>query len=319
MSFRTILLVSAASIAATSCSTWRGQAPASRLTPVASHAAGVETDAAACRDRMAQSAAAPGTGLDSSSLGILSWNVKKGQHANWRHDLARLAAGKNLILIQEASLNPELLDALQPTAHWAFAPGYRTRDSATGVMTLSTTPPLTQCNLQAVEPWLRTPKATSITEFGLTGTDETLVVANIHAVNFSVGVVEFRQQIEDLRTALAEHLGPIILSGDFNTWRAARLEILGEVTRDLGLAPVAFDDDHRKLAFGLPLDHLFVRGLSLKNSGTQPVRTSDHNPLAAAFTVAQPLQPIDFTTLAMRLPPPTRNADPDTPAAEVSL
>lgn len=297
MTLRTILLVSAASFAATSCSTWRGQAPASRLTSVASHATGVETDPVACRDRLALSAANPGPELDSSSLGILSWNVKKGQHASWRHDLARLGADKNLILIQEASLGPDLLDALEPTAHWAFAPGYRTRDSATGVMTLSTTPPITQCNLQAVEPWLRTPKATSITEFGLTGTAATLVVANIHAVNFSVGVAEFRQQFEALRTALAAHTGPIILSGDFNTWRVARLEILGEVTRDLGLEPIDFDDDQRTLVFGLPLDHLFVRGLSVQGSATQTVRTSDHNPLAAQFAVIREIRTVDNVSL----------------------
>lgn len=302
MTLRAILLVSAASIAASSCSTWQGQAPASRLTPVASHATGVETDAAACRDRMAKSVAAPGSGLDSGRLGILSWNVKKGQHANWRHDLARLATDKHLILIQEASLGPELLDALEPSAHWAFAPGYRTRAGVTGVMTLSTMPPLTQCNLQVMEPWLRTPKATSITEFGLTGTNDTLVVANIHAVNFSVGVAEFRQQIEALRTALADHAGPIILSGDFNTWRAARLEILGEVVRDLGLEPIGFDDDHRTLAFGLPLDHLFVRGLSVQRSTTQPVRTSDHNPLAAEFAVIHPIRTADEVLLPEELP-----------------
>lgn len=301
MTLRTILLVSAASLAATSCSTWRGQAPASRVSAVASHATGVETDAVACRDRLAQSVAEPGVGLDSSSLGMLSWNVKKGQRANWRHDLARLAADKHLILIQEASLGTELLDALEPTAHWAFAPGYRTRDSATGVMTLSSTPPLTQCNLQAVEPWLRTPKATSITEFGLTGTNDTLVVANIHAVNFSVGVAQFRQQIEALRTALTDHAGPIILSGDFNTWRGARLQILGDVARDLGLEPIGFDNDHRTLAFGLPLDHLFIRGLSVQSSTTQPVRTSDHNPLAAEFAVIHAIRTAEDVSLPEEL------------------
>ncbi|UCG71391.1 MAG: endonuclease/exonuclease/phosphatase family protein [Chromatiales bacterium] len=301
MTLRTLLLVSAASIAATSCSTWRGQAPAVRLTALASQVNGVETDPAACRDRMAESAAAPGAGLDSSRLGILSWNVKKGQHSNWRHDLARMAADKHLILIQEASLGPELLDALEPTAHWAFAPGYRTRMGATGVMTLSSTPPLTQCNLQIMEPWLRTPKATSITEFGLTGTNETLVVANIHAVNFSVGVVEFRQQIQALRTALADHAGPIILSGDFNTWRTARLDILSEVTRELGLEPIGFDNDHRTLAFGLPLDHLFVRGLAVQSSATRSVRTSDHNPLAAEFAVIHPIRTADDVSLPEEL------------------
>ena len=285
MNFRTVWLVSAASFAAASCSTWQAQKPAAALAPLASHGSGVETDAAACRERLASTRGGGAQALDAERLGIVSWNVKKGAHAHWRRDLAALAADKDLVLIQEAAVGPALLEALEPTAHWAFAPGYRAAGRATGVMTLSTRAPLAQCNLRAVEPWLRTPKATSVTEFGLSGTEATLVVANIHAVNFSLGLAEFRRQLDELRLALSGHAGPIILSGDFNTWRGARLELLGQLTDELGLDAIDFDEDHRTLVFGLPLDHLFVRGLAVRSATTQPVRTSDHNPLAAEFTL----------------------------------
>lgn len=288
MILRTILLL-AAGMAASSCATRQGQVQSAP--PPGSEAAVVETDPLACRDRLGRAAGVAGQGLDPRRLGLLSWNVKKGRHASWRHDLARLAADKHLILIQEADIGPELLDAVQPTARWAFAPGYTTKRRTTGVLTLSTAMPLAQCNLQSMEPLLRTPKATAITQFPLENSADTLVVVNIHAVNFSFGMENFRRQIADVRTALAGHTGPIILSGDFNTWRTARLDVVGEVTSELGLVAVGFTDDHRTRVFGLPLDHLFVRGLALESAATRPVRTSDHNPLTAAFSVAGPKGP----------------------------
>ena len=288
MTARTLVLVCAAGLATGSCSSLTTQPERETLAVSGSYGLPVLEDAEACRDGIAAARAAPGQGLDAGRLGIVSWNMKKGELANWQHDLARMARGKDLVLIQEASLDEAFMAVLQPTAHWSFAPGYSTRRGRTGVITLSTQPPLAQCNLQAVEPVLGTPKATSITQFGLRGMSSTLLVANIHAVNFSLGLGEFRRQMDDLRTVLSAHTGPIILSGDFNTWRPARLTIVDELLTEVGLERVAFSDDYRTRFFGLPLDHLFVRGLTLNDATTRPVRTSDHNPLTAAFTLPTP-------------------------------
>lgn len=285
MTRRTLALVCAAGLATGSCSSWQTAPEPQARTAVASHAGRILTDAEACRDEIGLSRVTASEGLDADGLSLLSWNVKKGERARWRHDLARMSRGKHLVLIQEASLDDEFMGVLQPTAHWSFAPGYSPRGARTGVMTLSTEPPLTQCNLTAVEPVLGTPKATSITEYGLRGRSATLVVANIHAVNFSLGLAEFSRQINELRTVLAAHTGPVILSGDFNTWRAARVDIVDELVGDLGLERVSFGQDFRKRFFGLPLDHLFVRGLDLDDATTHPVRSSDHNALSAAFTL----------------------------------
>lgn len=283
MTARTLVLVCAAGLATGSCSSLTTQPERETLAVSGSYGLPVLEDAEACRDGIAAARAAPGQGLDAGRLGIVSWNMKKGELANWQHDLARMARGKDLVLIQEASVDAELMGQLQSTAHWAFAPGYRTKRSETGVLTLSTQPPITQCNLQAVEPILGTPKATSITRFELRNRPETLLVANVHAVNFTLGLAEFRRQMNDLRTVLAAHTGPIILSGDFNTWRVARLDIVDAMFGELGLESVEFGEDHRTRFFGLPLDHLFVRGLAMEYAATQSVRTSDHNPLSASF------------------------------------
>ena len=148
-----------------------------------------------------------------------------------------------------------------------------------GVLTMSASEPLSRCNLANNEPWSGTPKATGITEYSLSDTDDTLVVVNIHAINFTIGVEHFQQQIEQVSTALEAHTGPLIVSGDFNTWRQKRVEVVARMTALLGLHQVTFNDDQRKLFFGNPLDHIFIRGLRQQNASTIDVETSDHNPL----------------------------------------
>jgi hypothetical protein len=46
----------------------------------------------------------------------------------------------------------------------------------------------------------------------VTDTDQTLVVTNVHAVNFSFGTGAFEKQFEEIRQVLDDHDGPIILS-----------------------------------------------------------------------------------------------------------
>jgi endonuclease/exonuclease/phosphatase (EEP) superfamily protein YafD len=143
--------------------------------------------------------------------------------------------------------------------------------------------PLTQCNLVSIEPWIRSPKATVITEYGLTNTDQTLLVVNIHALNFTFGIRDFRKQIGQAQSVLTHHAGPILLSGDFNTWHWRRSEIMNEMTDDLGLEMLAYDEDHRKRFLGQPLDHIYVRGLEVLEATTREVDSSDHSPMSARF------------------------------------
>ena len=186
----------------------------------------------------------------------------------------------DLMIFQEASLNTNAWGVVASDQYRSFAPGYRTKRSVTGVMTVSAAQPLTQCNLVSLEPWLRSRKATLITEYGLTGTDQTLLVVNTHAVNFTFGVRVFQEQIRQLQSVMSEHPGPILLSGDFNTWRGRRSKILHEMAESLGLAMLDYDEDHRKRAFGQPLDHIYVRGLQVINATTRRVGSSDHNPMS---------------------------------------
>jgi len=147
-------------------------------------------------------------------------------------------------------------------------------------MTVSAAQPLTQCTLVSREPWLRSPKVTMVSEYALTDTNETLLVVNVHSVNFTFGVRDFTRQIKEIEKVITEHHGPVLLSGDFNTWRFRRTAIVQQVAESLGLEKLDFDIDHRKRVFGQALDHIYVRGFEVMQATTSQVRTSDHNPMS---------------------------------------
>lgn len=250
---------------------------------LASHSREIALDVYECRENLSREILFPGAELDSTEIKVLNWNIKKGQMAEWRNDLMDLAAGKNLVIIQEAIHHADFIEALEQRNHWSFTKGYKTKSQVTGVMTFSDVEPITQCSLTSWEPWLGTPKTINITEYGLSGIDETLVVVNIHAINFSFGVSQFQQQIDQIKHALADHEGPIILSGDFNTWRKKRMTILESLATELELDALSFQEDHRTSVFGYHLDHIYVRALKTENTATYLVNSSDHNPLTATF------------------------------------
>ncbi len=236
-----------------------------------------------CRELMAADITSTGARFDSGNIRLLNWNIQKQRNTNAGNDLQYLANDKDLILIQEASLRAETINDIDSSKHWSFAPGYLLDGEVTGVLTMSSIKPLTQCSFITLEPILRTPKATSITEYALSDTELTLAVVNMHVVNFSLGLKAFREQIDIVHRVLETHTGPVILSGDFNTWRRQRMLILEQMTEDLGLSAVDFADDKRVRLMGNLLDHLYVRGLSVTDARTEVVTTSDHNPMSATL------------------------------------
>ncbi len=218
---------------------------------------------------------------DASVINFLCWNIKKGLDKNWQDDLSDLIDGKDLVVIQEAVLHSDLTKVFDESVHWTFAKGYKSRKHTTGVMTISKHQPIREHRLTCWEPWLGTPKCTNITEYALSDSEETLIVVNIHAINFTLGVKQFRMQIEKICKELSNHNGPVILSGDFNTWRKKRKKILDKLAFRHGLTALSFQEDHRKVIFGQVLDHIYVRALVPESTDTYNVQSSDHNPIAA--------------------------------------
>mgnify|MGYP002151202232 CR=1 FL=1 len=78
---------------------------------------------------------------------------------------------------------------------------------------------------------------------------ETVAVANLHGINFTLGLGRFTEQIRAVADELRRHSGPVVFGGDFNTWSAARQAEVEEVMRGLGLVPVLPTDDTRRRFF----------------------------------------------------------------------
>jgi endonuclease/exonuclease/phosphatase (EEP) superfamily protein YafD len=142
---------------------------------------------------------------------------------------------------------------------------------------------------QAREPLVRTPKATLITQYKITGMpDKTLLVVNIHAINF-VDDKYFFRQLQRLQSIIKQHQGPVLFAGDFNTWNEARFAKLQQlVTKRLGMQEIPIPPETRQTSLGLVVDHAFVRGLTYSSviDLSQTIHSSNHEPLS--FTVRIP-------------------------------
>jgi len=240
-------------------------------------------DAAECVSRL-RGAGDPSLGsLDSRDIEVVSWNVQRGRKAGWVSDLAATATGPDLLILQEAVPGARWWRDPAPGLFESFAEGFGDDRAPTGVMTISAAEPLTVCELVDHEPWFGTRKATLVTEYGLSGSTDTLLVVNIHGINFSFGVVDLEAQYDAARAVIAAHRGPVLFSGDFNTWRSGRTRVLEIVAANLDMVPVVYDDDRRKRFFGTPLDHVYVRGLETLRAETPDVASSDHNPIAVTL------------------------------------
>jgi endonuclease/exonuclease/phosphatase (EEP) superfamily protein YafD len=136
------------------------------------------------------------------------------------------------------------------------------------------------------EPLGRIPKTVLITRYPLSGTDEYLVIANIHMINFTFDIAEYRAQLERAVKVVSQHRGPFIISGDFNSWNRARMKVLADITQELGAKEVVFDSDHRATFLGQRVDHVFYRKLVPLEALTEKVTTSDHNPMLVTFRLA---------------------------------
>ena len=190
-----------------------------------------------------------------------------------------------MLLLQEATLENNVQETLAAQYHAVFAPGYRTAGSQSGVMTLSRVRAVSHCFLSHQEPWLRTPKATSISRYTLDSEEQTLLVINLHGVNFALGNESLSRQLRDASSLLEHHQGPVIFSGDFNTWSKQRMDMVSAHMLEKGMRPLTFPQDHRVQFFGQALDHIFVRGLRVVNTGSDSVESSDHNPIFATLAL----------------------------------
>ncbi|MBK0004208.1 endonuclease/exonuclease/phosphatase family protein [Erwinia sp. S43] len=227
----------------------------------------------------------PGAPLTTeTSLKVLVWNIFKQQRAEWLSVLQNFGKDAHLVLLQEAQTTPELVRFA--TSNYLAAdqvPAFVLPQHPSGVMTLASAHPVYCCPLREREPLLRLSKSALVTAYPLPDS-QMLMVVNIHAVNFSIGIDVYSKQLGPIGEQIINHQGPVIMAGDFNAWSRQRINALYRFSREMGLREVRFTDDHRRKAFGRPLDFVFYRGMGVAEASVLVTTASDHNPLLVEFS-----------------------------------
>jgi endonuclease/exonuclease/phosphatase (EEP) superfamily protein YafD len=222
--------------------------------------------------------------LDSNGFSLLSWNMHKGMRVGWEEDFHRLSYNKDLLIIQEAYLTDAMKRLLQERHHhWDLALAFEYKDNKTGVLTASKIEPSFLCTFRNKEPLIRIPKTILITRYPLSGVNQVVMVANVHLINYTLPVSHFQAQLRQLEKILSKHKGPLIVSGDFNTWNDERMAVVDTITSNLDLKAVTFSENYRTTVFGHNVDHIYYRGLELIKALSVKITSSDHNPLIVKF------------------------------------
>ncbi|MBD2803087.1 endonuclease/exonuclease/phosphatase family protein [Xenorhabdus sp. 42] len=218
-----------------------------------------------------------------NEISITIWNIYKQQRPSWQRVLTSLAKKSDLILLQEAQATPELLKFITNSGLVADqVPALVLPQHPSGVMTLASSSPIYCCPLREKEPIFRLSKSSLITVYPLRD-ERQLMVINVHAINFSLGVDVYRRQLNNIGIHIGLHTGPVIFAGDFNAWSRQRLRILEHFAQRMQLEEVHFNDDYRTIVFGKPLDFVFYRGLKVQQATVLATGASDHNPLIVKF------------------------------------
>lgn len=216
-------------------------------------------------------------------LSVSTWNIYKQNRQGWEQQLANLNRASQLVLLQEAGLSTELRQFIRHAQlKVSMAKAFTLFDTAYGVMNLSHTEVKSACAFTATEPLIRVEKSGILAYYPLSSGEELLVV-NLHGINFEWTLTHYSRQFEALALELEKHQGPIILAGDFNTWRAQRLNLVSEFAKRFNLSEIRYRVDERQRVFGLPLDHLYYRGLIFLGAESLATESSDHNPITANF------------------------------------
>ncbi|WP_064791410.1 endonuclease/exonuclease/phosphatase family protein [Shewanella woodyi] len=218
-------------------------------------------------------------------LNVAVWNLYKQQKSGWDSVLTELVSSNELVLLQEAKLSKNLTQFITNNSQQVLmAKAFKVFKTPIGVMNLANVQAESACAYHATEPWIRFAKSALVSQY-LLSNGENLMVVNLHGINFDWRLKAYRSQFALLAEQISVHTGPVIMAGDFNTWRQGRLDVVGEFATKLGLQEASYETDNRNRVFGKALDHLYYRGLKLQRAHSNTTEASDHNPIQASFTL----------------------------------
>ncbi|MFM2483389.1 endonuclease/exonuclease/phosphatase family protein [Celerinatantimonas sp. YJH-8] len=216
---------------------------------------------------------------------LASWNIYKTQNPGWQSMLEKLSKKAEVVALQEA--RESTTQAYWRSRGWsatmleAFSMGNKT----VGVQLASQFPPKMVCGRRQHEPLIRLPKSLLVGVYPIADSQQELWVISLHSINFSWQIAPYLQQLADMSAVIAQHSGPVIIAGDFNTWSKRRLAVLDSWMKQHGLQAVSFKNDRRSRFFGHALDHIYYRDLAMIRSRVLATQASDHNALLATFKI----------------------------------
>lgn len=229
-------------------------------------------------------------GLNPEQITLLNWNSHKETGQPWLRELQRLIQDVDLLTLQEGAMGDGLRNLLEENygGNWTLASAFTQSDIHTGVLTASRIAPDFACSYRIEEPIIVVPKTVLITRYPIAGTNQSLLLVNLHLVNFSLITETYRKQLAKALDLIRQHQGPLLIAGDFNSWSNGRQVIMQNFADELHTDAVRFSPDQRITFRGQPLDHVFYRGLELIQAESRQVTVSDHNPMRITFRVTDP-------------------------------
>ncbi len=248
----------------------------------AAEARSARDDLAACSEALRRPVPSA-TGELREELSVLSWNTMKYGVEGSRELLERLSSDVDLVFLQESLRSVAPPQSFRGTRY--FGDGYAYGREQSGVELRSASQAHVECSLRFIEPWLRSPKAVLATRHAMGR--EGLLLVNLHAVNFTLGMRAYTAQLDAVAALLRSHDGPAIVAGDFNNWNDRRDSALRRFAVDNGLAMANFKPDLRSRHLGRPVDGVLQRGFEAVSATAVPTQLSDHHPLLLLLTPAQ--------------------------------
>lgn len=223
-----------------------------------------------------------------NEFGLLCWNVHK-QNLGYRFDHFFSGVLQNymidLLALQEVKITSNT-SSLLDDFHFVFAPNIRFLNHMYGVLNGSRISEHETFSLLSShrESMIQTRKSAIFSTYPLAN-NKMLLLVNLHAINFRATKV-YHKELETIFDLIRHHQGPMIVTGDFNSWNKKRIAFLMKLSGALELQNSEIEHANLIKSFmNCKLDHIFYRGLELIESCAIDVnKLSDHNALYARFS-----------------------------------
>lgn len=220
-------------------------------------------------------------------LRALIWNIYKAKRDDLWNVASALSQQNHFALFQEAIFEPSALQNYCSHFPYRFVSAisfWQKNSFGTGISTGAVFSEVQRIFQRSSwrEPFVNTPKVALLTKYRIAnGPDETLLMVNIHGINFVLDK-GLQDQLDVLALQIEKHNGPVVVGGDFNTHTAGRKRILRKFASRLGLQHLDLEFDKRNLK----LDHILVRGVSVSRAYLlNHIRASDHKPIQLEFQI----------------------------------